>query len=83
MLERAIDIMGPGQETLALIVNFKETKSGQNASIGQAKQLAVTLLRVLVGGQEIQTWPSVVIIAQNDLLARFVPTRDQVERLRG
>ncbi|KAJ6184663.1 hypothetical protein N7519_005964 [Penicillium mononematosum] len=38
MLERAIDIMGPGQETLALIVNFKETKSGQNASIGQAKQ---------------------------------------------
>ncbi|KAJ5456775.1 hypothetical protein N7530_012049 [Penicillium desertorum] len=38
MLERAIDLMGPGQETLALIVNFKETKSGQNASIGQAKQ---------------------------------------------
>ncbi|CDM30632.1 hypothetical protein DTO013E5_2431 [Penicillium roqueforti] len=38
MLERAIDLMGPGQETLALIVNFKETKSGQNASISQAKQ---------------------------------------------
>ncbi|CAG8909125.1 unnamed protein product [Penicillium egyptiacum] len=38
MLERAIDLMGPGQDTLALIVNFKETKSGQNASIGQAKQ---------------------------------------------
>ncbi|CAI7674944.1 unnamed protein product [Penicillium palitans] len=38
MLERAIDLTGPGQDTLALIVNFKETKSGQNASLGQAKQ---------------------------------------------
>ncbi|KAJ5894321.1 hypothetical protein N7495_006012 [Penicillium taxi] len=38
MLERVIDLMGPGQETLALIVNFNETKSGQNATIGQAKQ---------------------------------------------
>ncbi|PYH87927.1 CRAL/TRIO domain-containing protein [Aspergillus ellipticus CBS 707.79] len=38
MLERVIDLMGPDQETLALIVNYKETKSGQNASIGQAKQ---------------------------------------------
>lgn len=38
MLERVIDIMGPDQETLALVVNFNETKSGQNASIGQAKQ---------------------------------------------
>lgn len=38
MLERVIDIMGPDQETLALIVNYNETKSGQNASVGQAKQ---------------------------------------------
>ncbi|KAJ5558367.1 hypothetical protein N7461_002339 [Penicillium sp. DV-2018c] len=38
MLERAIDLMGPGQETIALLVNFNETKSGQNASLGQAKQ---------------------------------------------
>ncbi|CAI7638703.1 unnamed protein product [Penicillium viridicatum] len=38
MLERAIDLTGPGQDTIALIVNFKETKSGQNASLGQAKQ---------------------------------------------
>ncbi|EKV10622.1 Cellular retinaldehyde binding/alpha-tocopherol transport [Penicillium digitatum] len=38
MLERAIDLTGPGQDTLALIVNFKETKSGQNASLAQAKQ---------------------------------------------
>ncbi|KAE8349691.1 CRAL-TRIO domain-containing protein [Aspergillus coremiiformis] len=38
MLERVIDLMGPDQETLALIVNYGETKSGQNASVGQAKQ---------------------------------------------
>lgn len=38
MLERVIDLMGPDQETVALLVNFKETKSGQNATIGQAKQ---------------------------------------------
>ncbi|KAL4802096.1 CRAL/TRIO domain protein [Aspergillus unguis] len=37
MLERAIDLMPADQETLALIVNYSETKSGQNASIGQAK----------------------------------------------
>ncbi|KAF3384310.1 hypothetical protein F1880_002501 [Penicillium rolfsii] len=37
MLERCIDLMGPDQETLALLVNFRETKSGQNATIGQAK----------------------------------------------
>ncbi|KAL2011427.1 hypothetical protein VTN00DRAFT_4145 [Thermoascus crustaceus] len=38
MLERIIDLMGPDQENLALVVNFNETKSGQNATIGQAKQ---------------------------------------------
>lgn len=38
MLERVIDLMGPDQETVALVVNFNETKSGQNATIGQAKQ---------------------------------------------
>ncbi|KAL4974728.1 CRAL-TRIO domain-containing protein [Aspergillus desertorum] len=37
MLERAIDIMPADQETLALIVDYSQTKSGQNASIGQAK----------------------------------------------
>lgn len=37
MIERVIDLMGPDQETLALLVNFNDTKSGQNASIGQAK----------------------------------------------
>jgi hypothetical protein len=38
MLERTIDLMGPGQETLSLLVNFKETRSGQNATIGQGRQ---------------------------------------------
>ncbi|KAA8652662.1 hypothetical protein EYZ11_001023 [Aspergillus tanneri] len=38
MLERVVDLMGPDQETLALIVNYNDTKSGQNASVGQAKQ---------------------------------------------
>lgn len=38
MLERVVDLMPAGVENLALLVNFKETKSGQNATIGQAKQ---------------------------------------------
>ncbi|KAJ6144900.1 hypothetical protein N7470_008795 [Penicillium chermesinum] len=38
MLERDIELMGPNQETIALIINFNETKSGQNASIAQAKE---------------------------------------------
>jgi hypothetical protein len=38
MLEREIDLMVPGQETLALLINFAETKAGQGASIGQGRQ---------------------------------------------
>lgn len=38
MLERTIDIMPPGQETLALLINFAETKSGQGATLAQGKQ---------------------------------------------
>lgn len=38
MLERVIDLSVPDQETLALVVNFNETRSGQNATLGQAKQ---------------------------------------------
>ena len=38
MLERLIDLMEPDQETLALLVNFNETKSGQSATMAQAKQ---------------------------------------------
>ena len=38
MLEREIDLMVPGQETLALLINFADTKSGQGASVGQGRQ---------------------------------------------
>lgn len=38
MLERTIDLMPPGQETLALLINFAETKSGQGATLAQGKQ---------------------------------------------
>ena len=37
MLERCIDLMPPGQETLALLVNFKESRKGQGASIAQGR----------------------------------------------
>jgi hypothetical protein len=35
-VERVIDLMGPGQESLALLVNFMDTRRGQGASMGQA-----------------------------------------------
>lgn len=38
MLERTIDLMPPGQETLALLINFAETKQGQGATLQQGKQ---------------------------------------------
>lgn len=38
MLERVIDLMVPGQETLSLLVNFKESGSGSNPSVGQGRQ---------------------------------------------
>ena len=38
ILERDIDLMPPGQESLTLLINFAETKSGQGASIGQGRQ---------------------------------------------
>ena len=38
MLERSIDLMPAGQETLALLINFAETKSGQGATLAQGKQ---------------------------------------------
>ncbi|PGG96421.1 hypothetical protein GX51_07827 [Blastomyces parvus] len=39
MLERVIDLMGPDQESLALLVNFSDTRSGQNSTIGQGRQV--------------------------------------------
>lgn len=38
MLERTIDLMPPGQETLVLLINFAETKTGQGVSLTQGKQ---------------------------------------------
>ncbi|KAL1956038.1 hypothetical protein VTO42DRAFT_7853 [Malbranchea cinnamomea] len=38
MLERVIDLMVPDQESLALVVNFKDTRSGQNATLAQGRQ---------------------------------------------
>jgi hypothetical protein len=38
MLETSIALMPPGQETLALLINFAETKSGQGATLAQGKQ---------------------------------------------
>ena len=43
MLERSIDLMPPGQETLALLINFAETKSGQGATLSQGKQTLTIL----------------------------------------
>lgn len=37
MLERTIDLMGPGQETLALLINYKEAMNGPKT--GQARQV--------------------------------------------
>ena len=38
MLERCIDLMPPGQESLALLVNFSHTRQGQGASPAQGIQ---------------------------------------------
>ena len=38
MLERSLDLTPPGQETLALLINFAESSKGQNATIAQGKQ---------------------------------------------
>ncbi|EHY53126.1 CRAL-TRIO domain-containing protein C23B6.04c [Exophiala dermatitidis] len=38
MLERSIDLMPVGQETLALLINFAETKASQGVTLSQGKQ---------------------------------------------
>ena len=38
MMERAIELMPPGQETMALLINFKDSSSGKNPSVGQGRQ---------------------------------------------
>lgn len=39
MLDRVIDMMGPGQETTALLIDFKGAASGNVPSVGQARQV--------------------------------------------
>jgi hypothetical protein len=41
MVERVLDIMPPGQETLALLINFKQSKNRSNTApgIGQAREV--------------------------------------------
>ncbi|GAB7356617.1 hypothetical protein MBLNU459_g7339t1 [Dothideomycetes sp. NU459] len=39
MLDRVIDMMGPGQETTALLINFKGAASGNVPSVSQARQV--------------------------------------------
>ncbi|RMZ84796.1 hypothetical protein DV737_g918, partial [Chaetothyriales sp. CBS 132003] len=43
MLERTIDLMPPGQETLTLLINFAETKAGQGATLAQGKHVMYIL----------------------------------------
>ncbi|KAF3908427.1 Patellin-3 [Orbilia brochopaga] len=39
MMERVLELAPPGSETLALLIDFKAATSGQNASVGQGKQV--------------------------------------------
>ncbi|KAG9996552.1 CRAL/TRIO domain-containing protein, partial [Aureobasidium melanogenum] len=39
MLDRVIDMMGPGQETTALLINFKGAASGSTPTVSQARQV--------------------------------------------
>ncbi|KAI9788427.1 MAG: hypothetical protein M1833_003008, partial [Piccolia ochrophora] len=39
MVERVLDVMVPGQETLSLLVNFNESRSGSVPNPGQGKQV--------------------------------------------
>ncbi|PWW79523.1 CRAL/TRIO domain-containing protein [Tuber magnatum] len=39
MLERVVDLMGPGQETLALLVDFAASTTSSNPSIAQSRQV--------------------------------------------
>ncbi|KAI9852518.1 MAG: hypothetical protein M1824_001867 [Vezdaea acicularis] len=38
MLERTIDLMPPGQDTLAILINFKNMSSGQGATVAQGRE---------------------------------------------
>jgi hypothetical protein len=42
-VERVIELMAPGQENLALLINFSDTRRGQGASIGQGREVMSVL----------------------------------------
>ncbi|KAH0547555.1 hypothetical protein FGG08_000280 [Glutinoglossum americanum] len=44
MLDRVIDLMLPGQETLSLLVNFTESSGGSNPNVAQGRQ-ALSILQ--------------------------------------
>ncbi|KAL9133894.1 MAG: hypothetical protein Q9175_004926 [Cornicularia normoerica] len=39
MLERCIDLTPPGQETLAILVDYKQSRKGENPSVAQGRQV--------------------------------------------
>ncbi|MCJ1275057.1 hypothetical protein MMC21_002857 [Puttea exsequens] len=39
MLERCIDLLPPGQENLAILINFKDTRKGEGATVKQGIQV--------------------------------------------
>jgi hypothetical protein len=42
-MERVIDLMGPGQESLVLLINFMDTRKGQGATIAQSRMTLYVL----------------------------------------
>lgn len=43
MLERVIDLMVPGQETMAILVDFKNSNNSSNPSVSQGRQTLIIL----------------------------------------
>lgn len=42
-IERVIDLMGPGQESLVLLINFMDTRKGQGATMAQSRMTLYVL----------------------------------------
>jgi CRAL/TRIO domain/CRAL/TRIO, N-terminal domain len=70
MLESLIDLMVPGQETNALIINYKESSSSKNPSVGQGRATLTILQghyperlgRALISGSKCLSWLQLVLI---------------------
>ena len=76
MLERVIDMMPPGQETTALLINFRGATSGGSPSVSQGKQVLNILQghyperlgRACIAERKLQSWWSSLILLE--LIAR-------------